>query len=80
MAILAEFERNLLLVRCAAGVKIARQRNVRFGRPRELTEGLIRQVLLSHEDANTTVRPAGCHPTRQGFSWPRMQKRKVKTA
>src|SRR3954447_17283543 len=28
LAVLAEFERNLLMERCAAGVKIARQRNV----------------------------------------------------
>src|SRR5215210_5793629 len=33
LAVLAEFERNLLLEPCAAGAKIARQRNVRFGRP-----------------------------------------------
>jgi hypothetical protein len=36
LAVLAEFERNLLMARCAAGVKIARQRNVRFGTPIEL--------------------------------------------
>src|SRR4051812_6772733 len=45
LAVLAEFERNLLIERCAAGVKIARQRNVRFGRPPKLTPSLIRQVL-----------------------------------
>jgi DNA invertase Pin-like site-specific DNA recombinase len=55
LAVLAEFERNLLLERSAAGVKIARQRNVRFGRPLKLTEGLIRQVLIAHNDASTTV-------------------------
>src|SRR5215211_9419057 len=59
LAVLAEFERNLLMERCAAGVKIARQRNVRFGRPPKLTESLIRQVLLAHEDASTTV-PETC--------------------
>src|SRR3982751_1602089 len=42
LAVLAEFERNVLLERCAAGVKIARQRKVRFGRPPELPEGLLR--------------------------------------
>jgi DNA invertase Pin-like site-specific DNA recombinase len=42
LAVLAEFERNLLMERSAAGVKIARQRNVRFGRPPKLTEGLTR--------------------------------------
>src|SRR4051812_31671377 len=59
LAVLAEFERNLLLERCAAGVKIARQRNVRFGRPPKLTPSLIRQVLLAHDDASTTV-PETC--------------------
>ena len=38
---------------------IARQRNVRFGRPPKLTPGLIRQVLLAHDDASTTV-PETC--------------------
>ena len=59
LAVLAEFERNLLMERCAARVKIARQRNVRFGRPPKLTEGLIRQVLPAHDDASTTV-PETC--------------------
>ena len=59
LAVLAEFERNLLLERSAAGVKIARQRNVRFGRPPKLTPSLIRQVLLAHDDASTTV-PETC--------------------
>src|SRR5919205_1242144 len=52
LAVLAEFERNVLLERSAAGVRTARQRNVRFGRPPKLTEALIRQVLLAHEDAS----------------------------
>ena len=60
LAVLAEFERNLLLERSAAGVKIARQRNVRFGRPLKLTEGLIRQVLLAHDDASTNVPETCC--------------------
>src|SRR3954463_8274084 len=59
LAVLAEFERNLLMERCAAGVKIARQRNVRFGRPPKLTPSLIRQVMLAHDDASTTV-PETC--------------------
>src|SRR4051795_8755229 len=59
LAVLSEFERNLLMERSAAGVKIARQRNVRFGRPPKLTEGLIRQVLLAHDDASTNV-PETC--------------------
>src|SRR3954464_8455611 len=59
LAVLAEFERNLLMERCTAGMKIARQRNVRFGRPPKLTPSLIRQVLLAHDDASTTV-PETC--------------------
>ena len=59
LAVLAEFERNLLVERCAAGVKIARQRKVRFVRPPKLTPCLIRQVLLAHDDASTTV-PETC--------------------
>src|SRR3954465_9734493 len=55
-AVRAEFERNLLMERCAAGAKIARQRKVRFGRPPKLTPSLIRQVLLAHDDASTTAR------------------------
>src|SRR3954454_4071160 len=47
LVVLAEFERNLLLERCAAGVTIARQRNIRFGRPPKLTPSL-RQVVLAH--------------------------------
>ena len=40
-------------------MKIARQRKVRFGRPPKLTPSLIRQVLLAHDDASTTV-PETC--------------------
>jgi DNA invertase Pin-like site-specific DNA recombinase len=65
LAVLAEFERNLLMERCAAGVKIARQRNVRFGRPPEAhpepdpTGASGPQVLLAHDDASTTA-PETC--------------------
>src|SRR4051812_12254805 len=45
LAVLAEFECNLLMERCAAGVKIARQQNVRFGRPPKLVWGLLCQAL-----------------------------------
>jgi DNA invertase Pin-like site-specific DNA recombinase len=39
LAVLAEFERNLLLERSAAGRRIARERgDVRFGRPRSLLQ------------------------------------------
>jgi DNA invertase Pin-like site-specific DNA recombinase len=59
LAVLAEFERNLLLERSEAGRAIARQRNVRFGRPPKITSAMIRQVMLAHNDPNTTV-PETC--------------------
>jgi len=59
LAVLSEFERNLLLERSAAGRAIARQRNVQFGRPPKLTDAMIRQVLLAHDDPATTV-PETC--------------------
>jgi DNA invertase Pin-like site-specific DNA recombinase len=59
LAVLAEFECNLLLERSAAGRAIARQRQVRFGRPPKLTPSLARQVMLAHEDPETTV-PETC--------------------
>lgn len=59
LAVLAEFERNLLLERSAAGRAIARHRQVRFGRPPKLTPSLVRQVMLSHGDPETTV-PETC--------------------
>jgi DNA invertase Pin-like site-specific DNA recombinase len=59
LAVLSEFERNLLLERSAAGRAIARQRNVQFGRPPKLTNAMVRQVLLAHDDPATTV-PETC--------------------
>ena len=59
LAVLAEFERNLLLGRCAASVKARVSGMSRFGRPPKLTPSLIRQVLLAHDDASTTV-PETC--------------------
>jgi DNA invertase Pin-like site-specific DNA recombinase len=59
LAVLSEFERNLLLERSAAGRAIARQRQVRFGRPPKLTSSMIRQIMLAHDDPNTTV-PETC--------------------
>ncbi|MBO1904236.1 recombinase family protein [Microvirga sp. 3-52] len=59
LAVLAEFERNLLLERSEAGRAIARQRKVRFGRPPKITSAMIRQVMLAHDDPNTTV-PETC--------------------
>lgn len=55
LAVLAEFERNLILERSAAGRAIAKQNAVRFGRPPKLTAALVRQVALAHEDGSSTV-------------------------
>jgi len=52
-------ERDLIISRTKAGVALARQRNVRFGRPPKLTDALIRQVMLAHDDGATTV-PETC--------------------
>jgi len=49
LAVLSEFEKNLLLERSAAGRAIARQRQVRFGRPPKITSSLIRQIMLAHD-------------------------------
>jgi len=45
--------------RNAAGRAIARQRQVRFGRPPKITPATIRQVMLAHDDPATTV-PETC--------------------
>ena len=59
LAVLAEFERNLILERSAAGRAVAREKKVKFGRPAKLTPTLVRQVTLAHEDAGSTV-PETC--------------------
>ena len=56
---LAAMERELILERTKAGIALARQREIRFGRPPKITPSLIRQVILAHEDPNTTV-PETC--------------------
>lgn len=59
LAVLAEFERNVILERSAAGRAIAHGRGVKFGRPAKLTDSMIRQVMLAHEDRATTA-PEAC--------------------
>ncbi|WP_460452354.1 recombinase family protein [Alsobacter sp. SYSU BS001988] len=59
LCVLAEFERNLLVERSAAGRKLARARGVNFGRKPKLTPAMIRQVLSAHDDPSTTV-PETC--------------------
>lgn len=56
---LAAMERELILERTKAGVALARERGVKFGRTPKLSPSLIRQVLLAHDDPATTV-PETC--------------------
>lgn len=56
---IGSLERDLIMSRTKAGVALARQRNVRFGRPPKLTDALIRQVMLAHDDPASTV-PETC--------------------
>jgi DNA invertase Pin-like site-specific DNA recombinase len=52
---LAAMERELIMERTKAGVALARERQVRFGRPPKLTPALIKQVTLAHENHGTTI-------------------------
>lgn len=52
---LAEMERNLILERSQAGIALAKQRGVRFGRPPKATDSVVRQVMLAHDDPHATV-------------------------
>ncbi|ANC90824.2 recombinase family protein [Azospirillum humicireducens] len=54
LATLAEFERNLIRERSQAGVAVARQRGVKFGRPSKVTAAVVRQIMLA-SDAGTPV-------------------------
>ncbi|WP_243369191.1 recombinase family protein [Microvirga solisilvae] len=56
---LAAMERELIIERTKAGVALARERGVKFGRTPKITPSLIRQVLLAHDDPNTTI-PETC--------------------
>jgi DNA invertase Pin-like site-specific DNA recombinase len=56
---LAAMERELILERTKAGVALARERGVKFGRTPKFTPSLIRQIMLAHEDPQTTV-PETC--------------------
>jgi DNA invertase Pin-like site-specific DNA recombinase len=55
----ASLERDLIVSRTKAGAALARQRQVRFGRPPKLTASMVRQVMLAHDDPATTV-PENC--------------------
>lgn len=56
LAVLGEFERNLLRERTIHGLRVAReQRGVRVGRPLKLSPAVVRQVALAHDDPGVTV-------------------------
>lgn len=55
LAVLASFERDLLIERTKAGQEIARRNGRRFGRPPKLTNSVIRQVQLAHADPSLSV-------------------------
>lgn len=52
---LAEMERSLILERSQAGIALARQRGVKFGRPPKVTDAVARQIILAHDDPLTTI-------------------------
>ena len=56
---LASMERELIMERTKAGVALAREPQVRFGRPPKLSKAMIRQIMLPHDDPTTTV-PETC--------------------
>jgi DNA invertase Pin-like site-specific DNA recombinase len=56
---LAAMERELILERTKAGIVLAQQRGVKFGRKPKLTSSLVRQVMIAHDDPATTV-PETC--------------------
>ena len=55
LAVLAAFERDLLIERTRAGQEVARRKGKRFGRPPKLTPTIIDLVKRAHADPNATV-------------------------
>lgn len=63
---IAEFERDLIRERTAAGRAAARQRGVQFGRPRKLNttqEQLARRLLTEGKSAKEIALTFKVHPT-----------------
>lgn len=52
---LAEMERGLILERSQAGIALAKERGVKFGRPPKATDSVVRQIMLAHDDPHTTI-------------------------
>jgi len=53
LAGLAEFERELIRFRCGEGIERAKQRGVRFGRPKKLTAHQRQEALQRLEEGAT---------------------------
>jgi DNA invertase Pin-like site-specific DNA recombinase len=63
---IAEFERDLIRERTTAGRPAAKQRGVRFGRPRKLTttqENLARRLILEGKITKEIALTFNVHPT-----------------
>ena len=52
---LAEYERNLIRERTQAGLKAARARGRKGGRPKKLTDAKIKAIALMHADKNVGI-------------------------
>ena len=57
----AEFEREMILERCAAGIEAARQRGVKFGRERSLPESQEAQLVRMYRSGNYSMSDLGRH-------------------
>jgi DNA invertase Pin-like site-specific DNA recombinase len=61
----AEFERAIIIERCSAGRRVAKERGIRFGRPSALTESQIRRAQAMRNDGATMAeiaRRCSVHP------------------
>lgn len=57
----AEFEREMILERCAAGIEAARQRGVKFGRERSLPESQEAQLVRMYLSGSYSMSDLGRH-------------------
>jgi DNA invertase Pin-like site-specific DNA recombinase len=67
LAVLAEFERELIRERTIAGMRAARQRGVAIGRPRKLSKAQIRnarrKITTGHQSRERVAAQLGVHVT-----------------
>jgi DNA invertase Pin-like site-specific DNA recombinase len=67
---LAEFERELIRARTGEGRKRAKERGVRFGRPRKLTPHQRQEALRRLAAGEDEVRSGGCRKVSQRTTLP----------